>query len=375
MQTEVFKFGGSSFLDLDDYRRVAAYVRARLGAGRKIVLVVSAMAGMTERLRGVAGALNAGCSPEVSDGLLPLADTLSAALLSASLEGLGARARVLSAYQLGIITDANFSRARVVALDDGPIRAALADADVVVVPGGQAVSAQNRPTSLGKNSSDLSGVLLAAMLGLPQCEIYSDSCGIYSADPNLFAGVRLVESVSYDVARTLSLSGAKVLHHGAVREAQARGVRIVCRLNRAGYQVGTTILPSAPPAPFVVLDQRSVVLTIAGAAQRAAAAERWRAIGVPHVELGEAGLDALAVTCGFFDPVRDLAELGITALPQDALLCSVVRGENDVRRMLLPRADAVALAQALHDELYDAPPAASVSPLADDLLANLVSSR
>ncbi|EYF05461.1 amino acid kinase family protein [Chondromyces apiculatus] len=363
MRILVLKFGGSSFVDLEDYRRVAGHLEARLaGDADKIVLVASAMAGLTERLRGLAQGLHPAPSREALDALLPLADTLGAGLLRVAAEEAGLRATSLAGSQLGVVTDDNFTRASIQSIDARPLRRALEAADVVVVPGGQAVDAQVRPTMLGKNSSDLTAVVVAATLGLDGCEIYSDVCGVYSADPNLLRGVRLIERVSYQGVIDLSLSGAKVLHHGAVAEASRRGVRIVCRLNRGDYRIGT-IIGDGPEPRSVVVDQRSLVLDVEtlDALERARAC--LQAAKVPVVMLGAEAPRRLVVTCGFFDAVRFLAEHGIQAAASGLRLVSTFEQGAAPRRDVVREEDAIAFGQALHDRLFPTPPPAeSVAP-------------
>ncbi|ACY16854.1 Aspartate kinase [Haliangium ochraceum DSM 14365] len=356
MRTRVFKFGGSSFTDIDDYRRVAAYLRQRLADEcDKLVVVVSAMAGLTERLRGLAAALAAAPSPEAMDALLPLADTLGAALLRVAAEGVGLRATSLSGLQLGVLTDDNFMRARVRRVDAGPVQRALERAEVVVVPGGQAADKDGRPTMLGKNSSDLSAVLLAGALGLPACEIFSDVSGVYSGDPNLLSGVHLLERVAYQDLIDISRSGAKVLHHRAVATAQQHEVAIVCRYHRSPYQVGT-VIGDGPPPRAVVVDARSLVLEFADASACALARAHLATSDVPTVTTAED--TRLVVTGGFFDAIAFLGARGVAATRLDLHLVSVFEPGEPPRRVLAAQRDAVATGQRWHARLLPTPPGA-----------------
>ncbi|HYO70555.1 MAG TPA: hypothetical protein VEU33_31200 [Archangium sp.] len=362
MRIKVLKFGGSSFLDLADYRRIAGFLEDRLASdAEKIIIVASAMAGLTERLRGLAQGLNPSLSAETSDALLPLADTLGAGLLRAAAEQAGLRTTSLNGFQLGVVTDDNFMRARVLRVDPAPLRQALETADVVVVPGGQAVDARGRPTMLGKNSSDLTAVLAAAALDLHECEIYSDVCGVYSSDPNLIRGTHLIERISYDGLIHLSQSGAKVMHYGAVATAKRHGVRIVCRLNREDYRVGT-VIGDGPDPRAVIVDARSIILELETPGLHQRAKELLRAAEVPLVELESEGPHRLAVTCGFFDPVRFLSERGILAASQELNLVSSFEPGTPARRDVVNKLSAVSLGQALHDRMYPTPPATAGQP-------------
>lgn len=386
MTIRVFKFGGSTFLALADYRRIAEYIRVRLDHDAdQIVLVVSAMAGLTERLRGLAQELNPAPSVEAYDALLPLADTLSANLLRVALESAGVAVTSLSGSQLGLRSDDNYSRARVTHVDPAPIARALQRASVVVIPGGQAVDRDNRPTMLGKNSSDLTAVLLAAALHRSECEIFSDVCGVYTADPNLVEDARLCPELSFDGVIALASSGAKVLHPKAVAAGRDNGVRIVCRANRDDYRVGTVVGTGALPTA-VVIDHRSQVLAFDDCGALAMTDERLRAADVPLINLEHDGEALLVVVAGFFDAVSFLRQSGIQARVLDAHLVSVFEGERAVHREIVPRSEAVQRGREWHRRLYGdapagptvahpAPPATHSAPPAtvgDELIAGLI---
>jgi aspartate kinase len=224
---QVLKFGGSSFIELADYGRVAAYLAARL-AGPAVV-VVSGMSGTTGHLLESARAIDPALAPEAQDHVLATAEMVSASFLRAALDAAGVPAADLWAPQLGLRSDATATRAAITGLDPGPVRAALAAGRVVVAAGGQAVSPAGRVTMLGRNSSDLTAVALAAALGAATCEIFSDVAGVYAADPYVVPAAGLLPRVSYAQCAAMAASGAKVLHPGAVAAAAAGGVVIACR--------------------------------------------------------------------------------------------------------------------------------------------------
>ncbi|ACY18642.1 aspartate kinase [Haliangium ochraceum] len=356
MTLRVCKFGGSTFLENADYRRVAEFLGDRLARDADgLVVVVSAMAGLTERLRGLATELAPAPSAEACDALLPLADALSANLLRIALEGCGVSVTSLSGFQSGVRSDDNFSRARLTEVDPGPLRRALAQTSVVVVPGGQAVDQHHRPTMLGKNSSDLTAVVLAAALGRDECEIFSDVCGVFSADPNLVEHSRLCAELSYEAAMALGTSGAKVLHPKSVAAGRDHGVRIVCRANRGDYRVGTVVGAGATPSA-VVIDPRSQVLAFHHDEALAAAETHLLAVDVPLLRVTHEGRTLLVVVGGFFDAVGFLGRLDIEAHLEDAHLVSVFEPARAVRREIVPREAAVARGREWHRKLYaDAP--------------------
>ncbi|EPX63496.1 Aspartokinase [Cystobacter fuscus DSM 2262] len=351
MRIQVMKFGGSSFASDEHFHRVASYIQGRVAEGNKVALVVSGLPGATEALRAKCLSINPEPSGETIDCLIPLADTIGAAYCRAALERQRVKVTTLYFSQLGLLTDSNYSRARIQEFDPTPLRTALETHDVVVVPGGQARNAQGQQMWMGKNSSDLSAVAVAAALGVKDCEIYSDVCGVYSSDPNQISGTQLVPEISYDAAIDMSLSGAKVIHHGSVRYAKRHGVEIVCRLNQDDFRVGTRIGEKGAPA-VLVLDQRSVVLEFAAQAEQERAVAALSAIEVPFVDMARPGESRLAVTCGFFDVERFLRENNLQPRTLDRYLASEFRRDGSVSRHLPEKSTAQAFSQQLHDQLY-----------------------
>jgi aspartate kinase len=243
---QVLKFGGSSFIELADYGRVATYLAARLTG--PAVVVVSGMSGTTGHLLESARAIDPALAPEAQDHVLATAEMVSASFLRAALDAAGVPAVDLWAPQLGLRSDATATRAVITELDPGPVRAALAAGRVVVAAGGQAVSPAGRVTMLGRNSSDLTAVALAAALGAATCEIFSDVAGVYAADPYVVPAAGLLPRVSYAQCAAMAASGAKVLHPGAAAAAAAAGVTIACR----NLPVVSVALPLPLPLPLPV---------------------------------------------------------------------------------------------------------------------------
>ncbi|MFJ8674254.1 aspartate kinase [Streptomyces sp. NPDC093589] len=345
----VLKFGGSSFASPAAYQELAAALAARLDAEpRSLAVVVSAMPGETERLRERLHEVDPHPSDAHVAGLLTFADTVSAHLLTAAMHRLGRPATVLAGHQIGFTTDETFMWARLEHIDPAPLREALAGHRVVVVPGGQAVDRQGRPTWLGKNSSDLSAVAAAVALGAGHCEIHSDVEGIYSSDPNKVTGTRLLERVSYDDAAAMSRQGAKVLHHRAVRLAEEHDVTIVCRHNRAPFLRGTVIGTGAP-ADAVVLNLRSLVLGYpdGSAADRAYRAFRSDGVDVIRLEDGP----RVAVIGGYVDQDEAQRRHGIACGHVVGIPVTEIKDSRATVHVAADEGEAVRLAQKLHDNL------------------------
>ncbi|MFF7838425.1 hypothetical protein ACFZC6_06370 [Streptomyces ossamyceticus] len=226
----VLKFGGSAFADLDGYHRVARYaVRRSADEERPLVVVVSAMSGTTGRLQQTLDALAADPPASAAAMLLTTGETVSVALLTAALDARGVAAHPIPAAGTGLLAEGPPDRATVTSADATALSRALADGRIAVVPGGQAVDARGRTVMLGRNSSDLSAVATAAMLGADTCELFSDVPGVCTADPYLVPEARTLSRISYEGVRRMSRHGAKVVHEGAVRWAERAGVRVWCR--------------------------------------------------------------------------------------------------------------------------------------------------
>ncbi|MER9313328.1 uridylate kinase [Mesorhizobium australicum] len=269
MSATVLKFGGSSFLQPEDYGRVAGHIATRLAAGEsKIVVVVSAMSGTTDNLKAVMLEVNKQALPSNLDAALATGEMLSACLLEAAISRLAIPAMSLNGYSLGIRTNSNFGRASVENVDPGPIMAALQGHQVVIAAGAQAVDQFGRLTFLGRNSSDLTAIVIASILGEPACEIYSDVPGVYTADPYLVPQAQLIPEIAYGTIAQMSRHGAKVLHHRAVEYAEKHAVTIVCKsLTRNGAVTGT-IVAGHGDTRTVTVARDAAVISCASLAER-----------------------------------------------------------------------------------------------------------
>ncbi|MGX9147932.1 aspartate kinase [Mesorhizobium sp. 128a] len=265
----VLKFGGSSFLHSGDYGRVARHLAERLAAGEnKIVVVVSAMSGTTDNLKAVMLEINKQASPSNLDAALATGEMLSACLLEAAISRLDVSVVSLNGYSLGIRTNSDFGRATIEHADSKQILSALQEHDIVIATGGQAIDQSGRLTFLGRNSSDLTAVVIAAMLGEHVCEIYSDVPGIYTADPYLVPGAQLIPEIAYGTIARMSRCGAKVLHHRAVNYAETHAVTIICKsLTSNGAIAGTTVTGRGD-ARSVTVARDAAVLSCASVADR-----------------------------------------------------------------------------------------------------------
>jgi aspartate kinase len=231
MALVVQKYGGTSVGDVERIQNVAQRVRRTVAAGNSVVVVVSAMGKTTDGLVKLANDLSANPSRRELDMLLSTGEQISIALLSIALQELGQPAISLTGAQVGIVTEAAHTRARILRIETDRLNRHLKEGKVVVVAGFQGVSATDdlEITTLGRGGSDTSAVALAAALKADYCEIYTDVPGILTTDPRLVPDAQLMAEITSDEMLELASLGAKVLHPRAVEIARNFGVPLVVR--------------------------------------------------------------------------------------------------------------------------------------------------
>jgi aspartate kinase len=348
----VMKFGGSAFVDLDGYRRVADYVAGRVAKpGLRAVVVVSAMSGTTGRLQEALRDVHAAPPPTVSSMILTTGEVVSVALLTAVLDARGIPAQGLTGDQVGMVADGPPDRARLHTIDREPMVEALARSSVVVVPGGQAVDATGRLVMLGRNSSDLSAVAAAIAVGASTCEMFSDTPGICSADPYVVPTARALPAVNFDTMRLLTAGGAKVIQGEAVRWAQEHRILLMCRSLPPAASCGT-VVATGPPVGAVALHERGDVWSFPDRDTCALAATRLALEGLDALVLEEDDTRLVATAYGS-DGVAMQCCAGGT-LHRNLCLLTVLHPTGRAQRLIVPRADGVAEARRQHDMLYPA---------------------
>ena len=229
MSLIVQKYGGTSVADVERIRNVARRVSACRQGGDDLVVVVSAMAGETNRLLGLARDVSPDPDRRESDVLVSTGEQVTTALLAMALTHLGCPAVSLLGHQVRIATDSAFGKARIQSIDDARIRAELAAGKVVVVAGFQGVDDGDNITTLGRGGSDTSAVALAAALRADSCEIYTDVDGVYTSDPRICPQARKLARISYEEMLELASLGAKVLQIRSVEFAKRYAVPVHVR--------------------------------------------------------------------------------------------------------------------------------------------------
>jgi aspartate kinase len=225
----VQKFGGTSVGTVERIKAVAQRVIQSKGQNNQVVVVVSAMGKSTDELVNLAQQITDQPPRREMDMLLATGEQVSIALLSMALDALGQGAVSLTGAQVGIKTEAEHGRARILEINTDKIRQHLHKNKVVVVAGFQGVTSQEEITTLGRGGSDTSAVALAAALGADLCEIYTDVPGILTTDPRLVEEATLLSEITSDEMLELASLGAKVLHPRAVEIARNYGIPLVVR--------------------------------------------------------------------------------------------------------------------------------------------------
>jgi len=219
MSLIVQKYGGTSVADPERIAAVAERVRDCKSAGNQVIVVVSAMAGETDRLLGLANEIVKLPRGRELDVLLATGEQVTIALLSLALQRLGVKARSYTGPQIRITTDAAYNKARIVDIESDRISSALAAEEVVVVAGFQGVNEIGDITTLGRGGSDTTAVAIAAALAADECQIYTDVDGVYTTDPRLVPEARRLDKITYEEMLEMASLGAKVLQIRAVEFA------------------------------------------------------------------------------------------------------------------------------------------------------------
>ncbi len=222
----VMKFGGTSMAGIERIRNVAARVKREWEAGNQVAVVVSAMAGETDRLVGFCKEASPLYDLREYDTVVSAGEQITSGLLAIALQAIGVPARSWLGWQLPIHTSSAHASARINTIDTDALNASLADGHVAVIPGFQGLADDNRVTTLGRGGSDTSAVAVAAAMKADRCDIYTDVDGVYTTDPRIVPRARKLTKVTYEEMLELASVGAKVLQTRSVGLAMKEGVRV-----------------------------------------------------------------------------------------------------------------------------------------------------
>ena len=231
MSLIVQKFGGTSVGSVERIRNVARRVAKWKAAGHDVVVVPSAMAGETNRLIALAKEIQPQPDPRELDVIASTGEQVTIGLLSMALMEFGVPAKSYTGWQVKVVSDSAFTKARIVSIDEARVRRDLAEGKVVVVAGFQGTDTQGNITTLGRGGSDTSAVALAAALRADECQIYTDVDGVYTTDPRIVPEARRLKTVTFEEMLEMASLGSKVL--------QIRSVEFAGK-----YKVPTRVLSS-----------------------------------------------------------------------------------------------------------------------------------
>ncbi len=229
MALVVQKYGGTSVGTIDRIRNVARRVAKTYDDGNDVVVVVSAMSGETNKLVALANEICEFPSEREYDVLVATGEQVSMSLLSMCLQSMGYKAKSYCGFQIPVVTDSAFSKARIEKIDDKKIREDLKGGTIIIVAGFQGIDSEGNITTLGRGGSDTSAVAVAAALKADVCEIFTDVDGVYTTDPRIVSEASKMEKVSYDEMLEMASLGSKILQIRSVEFAKKYGVVIHVR--------------------------------------------------------------------------------------------------------------------------------------------------
>jgi len=246
----VQKYGGTSVGSVERIRNVAKRVAKWKAAGHDVVVVPSAMAGETNRLLALAHEIQAHPDARELDVVASTGEQVTVGLLAMALLDLGVQSRSYTGWQVKVLTDAAFTRARIVSIDEKRVRTDLKEGRVAVIAGFQGVDAEGNITTLGRGGSDTSAVALAAALKADECQIFTDVDGVYTADPRIVPDARRLRTITFEEMLEIAGAGSKVL--------QIRSVEFAGK-----YKVPTRVLSSLtdPAMPVEQEGQSGTLVT------------------------------------------------------------------------------------------------------------------
>ncbi len=250
----VQKFGGSSVADAERIHRAAKRAVAAKEQGHQVVVVVSAMGDTTDDLIQLAKSVCNGITPpkREMDQLLATGEQVTIALMAMALHAQGHEAISLTGGQIGLVTDAAFSKARILSIDQARIHDQLNAGKIVIIAGFQGITPEGDLTTLGRGGSNATLVAVGAVLKADVCENYTDVDGIYTADPRIVKTARKIDRISYDEMLELSGVGASVLQTRAVEFAKKYNVPLHVRNSQNDHE-GTWIVAETPNMEHIVV--------------------------------------------------------------------------------------------------------------------------
>ncbi|MER3480566.1 MAG: aspartate kinase [Meiothermus sp.] len=276
MALVVQKYGGTSVGDLERIHKVAQRIQHYRERGHQLAVVVSAMGHTTDELIALAKRVSKRPPQRELDMLTTIGEQQSVALLSIQLNAMGIPARGFTQHQIGITTDGRYGDARILRVEPRLIQQCLDRGEVAVVAGFMGTTPDGELTTLGRGGSDTTAVAIAAALGAPECEIFTDTEGVYTTDPHTIPEAQKLPRIGYDQMLELAALGARVLHPRAVYYGKRYGLKIHVR-SSFSYNPGTLVEASMEldrPVTGVALDDEIAQIGLVGIPDRPGIASR-----------------------------------------------------------------------------------------------------
>ena len=229
MKRLAIKFGGTSVGTIEKIKKVANIIKKRHNEGNEIIVIVSAMSGVTSELVKKSYLINKNFDNKELDVLLSSGEQVSSSLLSGAIIGLGIKARSWLGWQIPILTNDNHNASQIMKIKTDEILNFISTGGVAVVAGFQGISAENRVTTLGRGGSDLSAVAIAKFFKTDSCEIYTDVDGVLTTDPSINNKAKKIDKISYEEMLEMASLGAKVMQPSAVQASMIENIPIHVR--------------------------------------------------------------------------------------------------------------------------------------------------
>ena len=239
MKIKVLKFGGTSVGSIEAIKRSASIISS-WSKKNKVIAVLSAMSGETDRLINLTKQLSKNPNPSDYDNAISTGENVSCALMSVYLNAIKVKSKSLQSWQIPIITSNEHMKSRILKIDSEYLINGLKEFDVLLVPGFQGVNTKNQLTTLGRGGSDTSAVAVAAAINA-ECIIYTDVDGVYTTDPNLVPSARKIDQISYEEMLELASQGAKVLQTRSVELAMRKKTKLSVRSSMEPKKTGTIV--------------------------------------------------------------------------------------------------------------------------------------
>ena len=290
MKKLTLKFGGTSVGSIEKIKKVAHIVKKRKDEGNAIIVVVSAMSGVTNELKEKSNLISKDFDNKELDVLLSSGEQISCSLLEGSIIDLGIKARSWTGWQVPIITNENYSASQIIKIRTDEVLNYISGGGVAVIAGFQGITKNDRITTLGRGGSDLSAVAIAKFFETDSCEIYTDVDGVLTTDPSINKNAKIIEKISYEEMLEMASLGAKVMQPSAVQASMVDDIPIHVR-STFSEKTGTKIISEdyidhKKPVTGIAYSKNNAKVSIVGVIDKpGVAADIFEPIGKNNINI------------------------------------------------------------------------------------------